>query len=77
MNFTEAEYIAQGLYPPCPRARYIPTSSPFTAGDVWICDDYPLDPYVAWEQHCMGTGGVWITRLWWVPSSELPIQPLP
>ena len=76
MNFTEEQYRAQGLYPPCPRARYIPSSSPMAAGDIWQPDD-TTEQFVAWEQHCMATGGVWTVRLWWVPVSELPIQPLP
>jgi hypothetical protein len=77
MTYTEEQYRAQGLYPPCPRARYIPSSSPFTAGDVWLPDDSGGERFIAWEQHCMATGGLWIVRLWWVPMSELPIQPLP
>jgi hypothetical protein len=76
MNFTHEDYIAQGFYPPCPRARYIPSSSPIRAGDMWKPDD-TTDTFVAWEQHCMATGGVWTIRLWWVPVSELLIQPLP
>jgi hypothetical protein len=77
MNFNHDDYIAQGLYPPCPRARYIPSSSPFTAGDVWLPDNSGGELFIAWEQHCMATGGVWTVLLWWVPESELPIQPLP
>jgi len=43
---------------------------------MWQPDD-TLDQFIAWEQHCMATGGVRTVRLWWVPVSELPIQPLP
>ncbi len=75
MNFTEAEYIAQGFCPPCKGAIYIPSSSPFVEGDIWVHEDSAV--YVAWQQDCMETGGVRITRLWWVPRSELSIQTMP
>jgi hypothetical protein len=70
MKFTHDEYRAQGLFPPCPRAVYIPSSSPHCAGDCWAPDD-STELFVAWEQRCMSTGGVYTTRLWWVPQSEL------
>jgi hypothetical protein len=75
MKFTEDEYRAQGLYPPCKGAIYIPTSSPIIEGDIWVHNDSAV--YVAWEQSVMATGGVRTTRLWWVPRSELSIQTLP
>lgn len=71
MRFTHADYIAQGLYPPCPRARYIPTSSPHSEGDHWLPDDSGGEIFVAWKQQVMKTGGVYETRLWWVPYSYL------
>lgn len=76
MKFTDEQYKAQGFYPPCARAVYISSSSPIAAGDLWRPDN-TTEMFVAWEQHCMATGGVWTVRLWWVPVSELPIQPLP
>jgi hypothetical protein len=75
MNFTEAEYKAQGLFPPCKGAIYIPSSSPFEEGDIWVHDDSAV--YVAVEQNIMATGGVRTTRLWWVPRSQLSIQTMP
>lgn len=73
MKFTHDQYRAQGLFPPCERAIYIPSSSPIAAGDVWRPDD-TTETFVAWEQRCMATGGVWTVKLWWVPVSELSIQ---
>jgi hypothetical protein len=70
MKFTLEQYQAQGLIPPCSGAVYIPSSSPVAAGDVWQPDG-TLDQFVAWEQHCMATGGVRTTHLWWVPISKL------
>jgi hypothetical protein len=72
MNFSHNNYIAQGLYPPCPRARYIPSSSPIGAGAIWLPDDSRGEMFIAWEQRCMATGGVLTVRLWWVPMSDLP-----
>ena len=70
-----ADYIAQGFYPPCENAIYIPSSSPVTKGD-FLLSPAPNSPwtsvlYVAWEQQVMKTGGVYDHRLWWVPVSEL------
>jgi hypothetical protein len=76
MGFTEEQYKTQGFFPPCPKAVYIPSSSPICAGDMWRPDD-STETFVAYEHHLMKTGDVWTTELWWVPLSELPIQPLP
>jgi hypothetical protein len=34
---------------------------------MWRPDD-TTETFVAWEQHCMSTGGVWTIRIWWVPQ---------
>lgn len=74
-KLTEVEYHALGLYQPCKGAIYIPSSSPFAEGDIWIREDSVV--YVAWEQDCMATGGIRTTRLWWVPRSQMSIQTIP
>jgi len=76
-RFTYDDYIAQGLVPPCRRARYIPSSSPHAKGDCWLPDDSNGEIFVAWEQQVMHTGGRTETRLWWVPRSELRPEQLP
>jgi hypothetical protein len=69
MPFTYDDYIAQGLVPPCKRARYIASSDPVEPGDCWAPDD-STEIFVAWEQRCMETGGRYTYRKWWVPQSE-------
>ena len=68
MAFTSSDYIAQGLYPPCEDAIYIPSSSPVTKGCFLLSSNVL---YVAWEQQVMKTGGIYDHRLWWVPVSKL------
>lgn len=70
MRFTRKDYIAQGLCPPCEGAEYIPSSSPVAKGDQWL-DRATCRLYVAWEQQVMKTGGVYESRLWWVPVDRL------
>ena len=76
VKFTYEQYRAQGLWPPCERAIYIPASSPHARGET-CTPEGETEEFVAYEHYLMRTGGIWTTELWWVPVSELPIQPLP
>lgn len=74
MSFVYEDYLAQGLVPPCPRARHIASSDPVEPGDYCFPDDCNGEMYVAWEQRIMETGGRYTYRKWWVPRSEFDKQ---